>query len=130
MITKFIIIGIGGFFGAITRYYLSGFVQNWFTNYQDTIFPVGTLAVNIIGCFLLGLFSGLLVERTSDPSYRFLINVGFLGALTTFSTFSLETWNLIEDKELLISFLNIFLSCTIGLLAVWLGKVFYRLIWG
>jgi len=123
-------IGIGGFIGALTRYYVSGFAQNLFAKSSLPFFPFGTLTVNIFGCFLIGLFSTLFLERDVDVSYRFLINTGFLGAFTTFSTFSLETLNLIEEKALLHGFVNIFFSCLVGLIAVWLGKVTFRLIWG
>ncbi len=127
--SKYIIIGIGGFIGAIMRYVFSGLAQGLFMKAPLSLIPIGTFFVNIVGCLLLGFFSSLLVERHIDPSYRSLINIGFLGAFTTFSTFSLETLTLIEKREYIQGFLNILLSCILGLFAVWLGKVFYRLIW-
>ena len=128
--TKFIIIGLGGFIGAIMRYSLSGFAQNLFQKSHTAIFPIGTMFVNVVGCFLIGFSATLLFERTVDPAYRLLINVGFLGAFTTFSTFSLETLALIEESEFGYAFLNVFVSCLIGLIAVWMGRVLFRLIWG
>ena len=125
---KWLIIGIGGFLGAISRYYLSGWVQNYFL--KETLFPIGTFSVNIFGSLLLGFFHTLLLEKNIDPSLRLFINMGFLGAFTTFSTFSLETMNLIEDKEYFYSMINIFMSCVMGLIGVWLGKSLYKMVWG
>lgn len=126
---KFLIIGLGGFIGAILRYSISGWFQKAFGNSSLAFFPFGTLAVNLIGCFFLGFFSLLLVERQIDPQYRFLINVGFLGAFTTFSTFSVESLSLIEDQEFFWAFMNIFISCSLGLLTAWGGRVLYRVLW-
>jgi len=90
-----LLIGAGGFIGAILRYLVGGWVQNGFST-----FPVGTLAVNFIGSFLLGLimyaseYRGIFPEET-----RIFLTIGILGAFTTMSTFSYETFKLIEDKE-------------------------------
>ena len=86
-------IGVGGFLGAITRFLLSSFVQKS----TDTFFPIGTLSVNVLGGFLIG-FLALYFEQHLNPEYRALVITGFLGALTTFSTFSYETVMLIETR--------------------------------
>ena len=127
---KYLIIGLGGFIGAIARYYFSGLAQNAFGNTGFFLFPLGTMAVNVLGCLLLGFTAGLLTERQLDPDFRYLVNIGFLGAFTTFSTFSLETLNLLEEGDYGYGLLNVLLSVVLGLGAAWLGRVIYRTIWG
>ena len=118
MYLSYIYIAIGGALGALSRYFLS----IWIYNRTNQVFPLGTFVVNIVGCFLLGLFYTLSLEKVDiAPQVRMGISVGFLGAFTTFSTFSLETLNVIRENNLIIALLNIVLSVTIGLLAVWLG---------
>ncbi|WP_423793268.1 fluoride efflux transporter CrcB [Methanocaldococcus indicus] len=113
---KFILIGLGGFFGAILRYIISGI----FTKYN---FPLGTLAVNLIGSFILGFFmySSLFLPIPSE--YRFFIAVGFCGSLTTFSTFSYETFTLIEENEILLAIINIFINVVGCLFMIFLGRL-------
>jgi len=115
---KLFYIGLGGFFGAGCRYLLSKWVEiKW-----ESIFPNGTLVVNIIGSFLLGFLMILFLEKTTDyPNLRIIITTGFLGAFTTFSTFSFETVMLLEDKSFLIAGLNIVSNLFAGILAVMLG---------
>ena len=127
---KYWIIGLGGFLGAIARYYLSGLAQNALSHGGWALFPVGTLAVNLLGCLLLGFSASLLLDRQMDPNIRYLVNIGFLGALTTFSTFSLETLNLLEEEEYFYGFFNVLMSVIFGLLGVWLGKLIYKTLWG
>lgn len=122
---KLIYIGVGGFFGAILRYLISGFVMNKI----DSSFPYGTFAVNLVGCFLLGMFSELTLEHlTINPYWRTMITVGFIGAFTTFSTLSLETFMLLEDKSFLLAGANLLGSIVFGLLFVWLGVVLGRIL--
>jgi CrcB protein len=94
--TNYLIIGLGGFFGAIARYVVSLWVgQNW-----GRIFPLGTFIVNISGCFLISLLMSLFTERFMvNPQVRLFLVIGFLGAYTTFSTFEYETGNLVRDGE-------------------------------
>lgn len=122
-----VLIGMGGFLGAIARYWLSGRVQDL----SGAIgFPYGTLAVNLLGCFVLGILSYLIDTRGwLGPETRALLIVGLIGAFTTFSTFSLETMNLLQDGELMRAFANISASTLLGLLAVWLGRSLPILIW-
>ncbi len=116
---------IGGASGAILRFLVSGGVYQWLG--RD--FPYGTLAVNIIGSFLIGLLSeGLLAEPAGRlaAAYRPALLVGFLGAFTTFSTFSLETLSLIEQGQLFRAMTNVLASVALCLAAVTLGVVLGR----
>lgn len=116
--TKWVLIAAGGAFGSLLRYAIQGWVQRA----ANGTFPLGTLAVNVTGCLLLGflaaLFTGPLLLR---EDYRIGLTVGILGGFTTFSTFGLESFTLINAGQFGLAFLNIILSCGLGLLAVWLG---------
>jgi len=116
-------IGLGGFFGAIGRYVLSGLVYRWW----GTGWPYGTFAVNVLGCFFLGLAMILTEERfLVNPALRGFLAIGFLGAFTTFSTFSFETVMLLRDGSFFAAAENVLLSVFIGLVAVYLGIVVAR----
>lgn len=116
-----LLIGIGGFIGSIARYLVGIGVHRSLDIYW---FPVGTLAVNIAGCFLIGLLGGLLEYRQlSNPEIRFFLFTGILGGFTTFSAFGYETFNLFKDGYILLSILNSFLQMFLGLGAVWTGYV-------
>jgi len=122
---KYFMVGIGGFLGAIARFWLGGYVSTK----MGTRFPYGTFLINCTGCFLIGLIVTLLAEKTHwSPNWRYLIPIGFIGAYTTFSTFEYETFRVIQDGELLMAFLNVVLSVIVGFLAVWMGVVAGRLI--
>lgn len=119
------IIGLGGFIGAIARYTLSGVAQQMF----DTSFPIGTLVVNLIGCFLLGSFMTLVQDFSLfTPSTRLFITVGILGALTTFSTFGYETVELFLARETYLAMFNVLGNVVLGIMAVWMGSTLVRLI--
>lgn len=122
-----LIVGLGGFFGATGRYVLSGYVQS----VSDSIeFPYGTLVVNVLGCFLIGLLAQLADTRgVFGPEFRSFVFIGMLGALTTFSTFSIETLNLLTDGESGLAGLNVCTNLGLCLLAVWLGRVLVLVIW-
>lgn len=123
---KLIIIGAGGFFGAIARYLISGYAQTWS---QSAEFPYGTLAANFIGCLIIGFLGrfGELYDLFS-PQTRALVFVGFLGALTTFSTFGNETLALLRDGRNSLALLNMGANLILCLGAVWTGQVFAGLI--
>lgn len=122
--SQVLLIGLGGFFGAISRYGLSGLCQR-LAFAEGRLFPFGTLAVNVLGCFLLGLVVQLSEERfLVRPEIRLAVTIGFLGGFTTFSTFSFETFILLNDADWRRAALNLALHNGLGLVAVWLG---YRL---
>lgn len=117
--TQLIVIALGGACGSVLRFLVSTGVYQWL----GRGFPYGTLAVNVIGSFLIGLLAeALILQRvTFALEYRSAILVGFLGGFTTFSSFSLETIYLIEQGALSKAALNIGVSVAACLLAVWLG---------
>lgn len=115
-----LIIGLGGFFGAISRYVLG----SWVALRWGRDLPVGTFVVNVSGCFLIGFAMSLLVERMIiSPHWRLFLIIGFLGAYTTFSTFEYETGSLLKDGEILYAVLNMVLSVVVGFIALKLGDV-------
>ena len=115
---KILIVGLGGFIGAVGRYELSGLVQRRFGD----SFPLGTLAVNVLGCLLAGIVIALLEQREwFSPNTRLFIMIGILGSLTTFSTFGYETINLLKQGHWNLGLLNVAGSVVLGLLAVALG---------
>ena len=111
------VIGTGSFFGGILRYLLSQFVQSKFLS----AFPFGTLTVNIIGCFLIGLVFGLTDRGTLTPEWRLFLATGMIGGFTTFSAFSFETVGLLRDGQLWYATAYIVGSVIIGLLATFIG---------
>lgn len=121
-----LLVGIGGFLGAVARYALGGWVQR---AAPGPLFPYGTLAVNLLGCFLIGVLAGLVETRgVLSPESRVFLLIGVLGGFTTFSTFGYETLQLFRDGQSLYGFLNIGASVLLGLGAVWLGFVLPRAI--
>ena len=110
---------LGGSLGALFRY----LVSNGIYNLLGRNFPYGTLSVNIIGSFLMGFLSIFLLTKASNDTFTAMILVGFLGAFTTFSTFSMDNVTLLSQGELLKALLNIFLNVAICLLAVWIGII-------
>jgi CrcB protein len=109
--------------GGLTRYYLSG----WVHSLLGRAFPYGTFAVNIIGAYMIGLVMELGLRSTVIPdTLRLGLTVGFLGGLTTFSTFSYETFALLEDGQFLVAFANILASVAVCLLFTWLGIITVR----
>ncbi len=121
---KYIIVGSGGFLGAVTRYAVSGWITNWF-GYR---FPTGTFFVNVTGSFLLSLFLTLAVEKLLvGPQWRLFWAIGFLGAYTTFSTFSWESDALIREGAWYMALVNILANVFAGVLAVKIGMVLARI---
>jgi fluoride exporter len=114
-----LIIGLGGFVGAILRYWISGWIQSGFLT-----FPLGTLGVNFIGSLLLALimyaseYRGLFGEEV-----RIFLTIGVLGSFTTMSTFSFESMKLLEQSEHMMFVLNLIGTVSLCLLAIYLGKL-------
>ncbi|WP_349408458.1 fluoride efflux transporter CrcB [Pseudalkalibacillus sp. SCS-8] len=110
---------LGGFFGAIARYTLG----EWMPAANG--FPVGTMSVNLIGCLFLGWFTAFISYRKNTSSViPLLVGTGFTGSFTTFSTFSVETFQLLEQQFYFMAFLYVLGSLTIGILLAFAG---YRL---
>jgi len=114
MPTRLLLVALGGALGSLTRYAMS----EWFVRR----FPAGTLAANVIGCLLIGLVMGISIDRPW-PSHnaRLFLVTGFLGGLTTFSTFGWQTFSLAEKNDFLLAIVNIVLNLVIGLIAVAIG---------
>lgn len=120
-----LLVGIGGFVGSIARYWVSGLVQSL----AGPTFPFGTLAVNVVGSFLLGMVLSLSLDRgLIAPDLRLLLTVGICGGFTTMSTFSYETVELMRDGQLLASLWNVTGTVLACCASVWLGGVTARLL--
>ncbi|MBN2425191.1 MAG: fluoride efflux transporter CrcB [Calditrichaceae bacterium] len=117
-------IGIGGFIGAVLRYLFTG----WIYRLAGTSLPWGTLVVNVAGSFILGFFLVFEMTRlTLSPALRNFVAIGILGAFTTFSTFSYEAVNLIQDQLYMKALFYILLNVIISIIAVWFGMVTARI---
>ena len=117
-------IAVGGAGGALLRYGAGGVVQRA----TGGAFPWGTLSVNLAGCLMLGALWAMFEALSVSPNVRALLGVGLLGAFTTFSTFSIESLNLLRDREYLLAGANVLGSCAGGLLLVWVGMLAGRAI--
>jgi CrcB protein len=125
-VLKFAIIAAGGAIGALARYAMGGLVQQAL---KTASFPAGTLAVNLTGCLLIGLGGGLIESRQFfSPEMRAFVFIGFLGSFTTFSTFGLESFNLVRDGQWLLAAVNICVSVVVGLAAVLAGGTLSKLV--
>lgn len=124
---KFLLVGTGGFIGSVLRYWVGGYVQ---LLARDSLFPIGTLAVNFLGCLLIGFLSQLAEDYGAfNLETRTMVFAGVLGGFTTFSTFGNETMSLLRDGQNLLAFGNIAGHLVLGLGGVWLGRTLAYLIW-
>ncbi|MBW7887570.1 MAG: fluoride efflux transporter CrcB [Bacteroidetes bacterium] len=118
---KLLWIGIGGFLGSILRFAASQYIHRLAKNNS---FPLGTLSVNIFGCFLIGFLSKFFEERfLVQPELRLFLVIGVLGGFTTFSSFSYETIALLQEGNIFQAGINIIGSIFLCLLATWLGII-------
>lgn len=116
--TELVIVALGGGIGSVLRYLINNIANEKF----NSIFPFGTFIANFIGCLLIGILMTLLTEKfTVSPYWRLLITVGFLGGLTTFSSFSYETIKLLQANQYLLAMANIGLNLFIGFIATAIG---------
>jgi CrcB protein len=111
-------IGIGGFIGASARYLVSRFLNNFISS-----FPLGTLTVNVLGSFALGfIMYGFIYGRSISPNFRDFLTIGILGGFTTMSTFSYESFRMLELNELMLFGLNITLNILFCVISIYVGK--------
>jgi CrcB protein len=120
---KILLVLAGGAIGTLARFYTSSFAQKYVTNG----FPIGTLMVNLIGSFAIGLLWGLF-ENQQAPSLRAFLFVGILGGFTTFSAYSIETLNLFKDGNIRMALLNVLLNNVAGILLALAGLALAKLI--
>ena len=113
---QLLLIGCGGFVGALSRYFVGTLVQ---ARFPQSTFPWGTFVINVTGSLILGVVATLLTERfLSNPNWRPLVTIGFVGAYTTFSTFEYETFQLGSSWQ---AMLNLLGSVVAGYAAIWFG---------
>jgi fluoride exporter len=120
---KIFLIAIAGSVGTLARYWLSGWAdQRW-----SGTFPIGTVIVNALGCLTIGfLFHATEEKYLIDPAVRSAVLVGFLGGFTTFSSFAVQSFNLLRDGEIFLAGINVLVSNVAGLLLVWVGYAVSR----
>ncbi len=123
--TTLFFIGIGGFFGAISRFVIS----YWIQKSTGSLFPLGTLTVNVLGSFLIGVLF-VYFDNYINPQLKAMLITGFLGALTTFSTFSLETFLMISQGVYAKALLNVALNVTLSISATFIGIILAKKLWG
>jgi CrcB protein len=123
---NYLLVAAGSAAGGCARYALGGLIANrW-----GAAFPWGTLVVNVSGCFVMGLFMTMALERFDlDPRWRLLLAVGFCGGYTTFSSFAYEVTKLLEGRDYLFAAFDIVGSTIAGLTALWCGQVLARWLW-
>lgn len=126
MLQNILLLSAGGAIGTLLRHGLSGFAHRL----AGMTFPWGTLAVNVIGCFLIGLLWSASEHTTFSPSMRIFLFTGTLGAFTTFSTYGLETFALLRNGEFVLGAANLVLSNLVGLAAVIGGFLLARAVLG
>lgn len=121
---KYLLIGTGGFLGSVLRYWTS---VNAYKIFGEN-FPYGTFVVNVLGCLLIGFIAEISENRfLVSPEIRIFLMIGFIGGYTTFSTFGYETFVLLQGKDYLTAFTNIFFSVIVCIASVWIGTQLAKL---
>lgn len=119
---RFFVIGLGGAIGTLLRYIVGGLDYR----FSGGVFPISTLVVNVTGSLAIGFLWGVVDRFAVSPNLRLFIFIGILGGYTTFSTFSLETFNLMRDGEYRIAAMNAVLSMALSIIAVFAGYIFSK----
>lgn len=115
---KYLVVMAGAGVGGLARYVIG----SWIMARYGGRFPLGTLLVNVSGCFLIGVLAALLADRVlPHPHWRLFLAIGVLGGYTTFSTFGFETFQAVRAGERLVGLVYVVVSVVFGYLAVWLG---------
>jgi fluoride exporter len=122
---NYLIVSLGAALGGAGRYWISNLVYKYF----PAVFPYGTLVVNVVGSFVIGLLIFVFDEKELlNNQLRIFLTIGFCGGFTTFSTFSLETFNLIRDSEYFLASINVILSIALCLAGVFLAYIVSKII--
>lgn len=116
---NFFWVGLGGFVGAVARYSSYLLIARFWSH----AFPLATLLINALACLLAGFLIGVVETRSPSPQLVLLIGMGFLGSYSTFSTLAVESFALVETREWMFFALNLVLSLTLGIAAVFLGRL-------
>ena len=119
---EIVFVGTGGFIGASLRY----IANTWLSQFPRFGFPLGTFAVNFIGCILLGIFVGLGLEKITTLPLREFAAIGILGGFTTFSAFGLESFELLKSGQLAMTLIYVISSVILGLSGIGLGIIITR----
>ncbi len=117
MLQSMLMVGFGGFAGSVLRYLISKYVAL----HTQSVFPLGTFSVNLVGSFLIGMIIAASIGEDLTPSLRLLLATGFCGGFTTFSSFSYEFFSLLQNEHTGHAFLYAAASLILGLFFVWLG---------
>ena len=125
---RYLMVMLGAALGGLARYVVGTAVLQRFTvRFPENVFPLGTLVVNVTGCFAIGILMTLFVDRGDpNPNLRLLLVTGVLGGYTTFSAFGWESFEAIQKEQIWIGLSNIVLSVVLGYLAVWCGSLVGR----
>ena len=122
---NYLLVFLGGGIGASARYWLQGFVYR----FVSAGFPYGTLVVNVLGSFAIGVLMSSFEERfVVQPSLRIFLTIGILGGFTTFSSFSFETIALLRDGSYTLGLLNVTASVVTCLVATWIGMIIGKIL--